>query len=143
MLFGLLVTGSPEEHPWISKEERDHIVATRMKPFGYTAAAKSDGSAEGVGVTVGHADGSAAASSAAAPDFCNVPWSEFFRVKAYWATLIAHFCMNYMSYLALSLGKSRCCGLTTTPRGLGYKLALMPLPEHELHEQRSCLPLIN
>lgn len=33
------------------------------------------------------------------------PWLEFFRHRAVWGVIGAHFAYNYMSYLALSLGK--------------------------------------
>ena len=77
VLFGLLVSRSPETHPYISKAERDHIVGTRRATLG------DAGTATG---------------------FCEVPWTAFFRHPPFWGTVIAHFCYNYMSFLALSLG---------------------------------------
>ena len=77
ILFGLLASRSPETHPYISRAERDHIVGTRRATLGDAGAASG---------------------------FCEVPWTAFFRHPPFWGTVTAHFCYNYMSFLALSLG---------------------------------------
>jgi dipeptide/tripeptide permease len=77
ILFTLLVTETPETHPWISHAERDYIVGARQRAVGRTTAP---------------------------PSFCEVPWRGFVRHRPFWATVCAHACYNYMSFLALSLG---------------------------------------
>eukprot|EP00040_Diaphanoeca_grandis_P007969 m.43180 g.43180 ORF g.43180 m.43180 type:complete len:521 (-) comp19315_c1_seq1:69-1631(-) len=77
VLFTVFVTKSPETHWGISNSELQYILSTRPQPF-------QDGEM--------------------APSFCNVPWRAFFGLPAFWATVTAHFCYNYMSFLALSLG---------------------------------------
>ena len=97
VLFGLLVTRSPETHPYISAAERDYIVAGRRATLG--------------DVTV--------------PTFCSVPWGAFLRYPPFWGAVTAHFCYNYMSFLALSLGpyffqSTYKVDISSASSGLGY-----------------------
>lgn len=78
LLFGALVTESPETHWGISAAERDYIVATRQKSVGSRSAAPAQ--------------------------LTSVPWWAIVSHGPFLATVCAHSCYNYMSFLALSLG---------------------------------------
>jgi len=77
--FTVLITQTPEAHPWISEGERGAIIDSRLQLL--------EGEEEEGFQTL-----------------CEVPWLEFFRDRAFQGTLVSHFCYNYQSYLALSLG---------------------------------------
>ena len=99
LLFGMLVTETPETHWGISRAELDHIVRTRPRPV-YACSSSSAGSTmRNAGTNKNYDNDGNDGNTLGA-----TPFAAFVRLPAFWGTVTAHFCYNYMSFLALSLG---------------------------------------
>ena len=116
LLFGVLVTETPETHWGISQAELDHIVRTRPRPAYACSSSSSSSSGSSAGSTMINTSitgttGTTGTTNKTDDNDRNdgntrgaTPFAAFVRLPAFWGTVTAHFCYNYMSFLALSLG---------------------------------------